>query len=89
VKLLLDKGANTEVTRNTGATALYVSAYNGQLEVVKLLLEKGAVLEARTNKGNLIAVDVALKDGHKAVVELFSPEIAEMRIRKVWLVEAC
>jgi len=60
MKLLLDKGANTEAALHIGATALYISAQDGHPEIVKLLLDKGAMLEARTNRSET-AVEVAVK----------------------------
>jgi len=76
--VLLDKGANTEATRNIGTTALHASAHEGHLEIVKLLLEKGAVLGARNNKNETV-VDLAVKNGHKAVVELLTASLQSLK----------
>jgi len=75
---ILDKGANTEAARNTGATALYISACHGHLGVVKLLLEKGAMLQARTNKSET-AADVVAENGHKAIVELLTSSLNPLK----------
>jgi hypothetical protein len=50
VKLLLDKGAETEAKDDRGCTPLLWAAHNGHDTVVKLLLDKGA--------------DVGVKDGY-------------------------
>ncbi len=46
-KLLLDNGANVDITTNSGSTALIWAAFYGNTDVVKLLLAKGANPNAR------------------------------------------
>jgi ankyrin repeat protein len=53
VKLLLKKGASTEVQANDGSTALLKAAIRGDAEVAKLLLEKGAHIEGAHDGGPL------------------------------------
>ncbi len=42
LKLLLDYGANVDVTNNWGETPMHLAVKNNQIEKVKMLLEKGA-----------------------------------------------
>jgi hypothetical protein len=51
VKLLLDKGAETEAKDVCGCTPLLWAAHNGHKIVVKLLLDKGADVEAKNGYG--------------------------------------
>jgi ankyrin repeat protein len=69
VKLLLKKGANTEVPANDGTTALIKAAIRGDAEIAKLLLEKGAHLEAKNNIGDT-ALMMAARYGSAEVVNL-------------------
>jgi ankyrin repeat protein len=69
VKLLLKRGANTEVPANDGTTALIKAAIRGDAEIAKLLLEKGAHLEARNNLGDT-ALMMAARYGSAEVVNL-------------------
>jgi ankyrin repeat protein len=69
VKLLLKKGANTEVPANDGTTALIRAAIRGDAEIAKLLLEKGAHIEARNNVGET-ALMMAARYGSAEVVNL-------------------
>lgn len=48
--LLLNRGADFTVRNDSGQTALYWAACNGQYNVVKLLLEKGRIRVLETMK---------------------------------------
>jgi ankyrin repeat protein len=52
-----------------GATALYVAALEGQLEVVKLLLASGAAIDVRADDGST-PLAIAAQHGHLAVARL-------------------
>jgi hypothetical protein len=49
--LLIDGGADLEVTNNEGATALHIAAFLCREDIVKALLAKGADRTARNNEG--------------------------------------
>jgi len=51
VKLLLDKGANTNLRNKKGETALMLAAYRGYTDIASLLLDKGADIEAKNADG--------------------------------------
>ncbi|KAF5137383.1 Ankyrin repeat domain-containing protein 50 [Metarhizium anisopliae] len=71
VKLLLEKGANTETTESHyGQTPLLWAAKNGHKAVVKLLLEKGANTETIESYYGQTPLLRAAKNGHEAVVKL-------------------
>ena len=46
--ILIEHGANLEVTNDNGWTALHFAAYYGQTKIVKILIEIEANLEATT-----------------------------------------
>lgn len=66
MKQLLERGANIEAFKSDGATALYIAAQEGHLEVVKLLLVKGA----NTRSTGATALYIASQNGHLEVVGL-------------------
>ena len=53
-----------------GCTPLYIAAFDGHLEVVRLLLKKGANVESSV-------LDIAKRNGHKEIVELLGGEPQE------------
>ena len=57
-KLLLEEGANANLSNASGMTALMVAVVNDHLPLVKLLLESNADLTLR-NKKNVTAVELA------------------------------
>ena len=61
VKLLLDKGANTEAKDNTGMTALIWAAGKDNAGV-KMLLDRGANIEAKSSDGTTALMEAALED---------------------------
>jgi ankyrin repeat protein len=74
MRLLLDKGANTDSKDNDGNTALRVSGGAGPYRAVgvvytanpvKLLLERGADIEARNQHGDTALILAASKGGYE------------------------
>jgi ankyrin repeat protein len=63
-RLLLDRGAQVNAADSVGHTALWLGAFNNQLEVVDLLLERGAEVNspADTNSTPLMAACQVKKD---------------------------
>lgn len=67
VRILLDEGANIEVSDDYGNTPLILAARHGHEAVVRLLLEKGANIEAKDKYGSSPLISAACM-GRKAVV---------------------
>lgn len=61
VRLLLEKGADTELKNKAGFTALMAAALEHQLEIVRMLIEAGAAKGTKDKEGNT-ALDYA-KEG--------------------------
>ncbi len=51
-KLLLEKGADFNLTDKYGNTPLNSAVFNGHIQIVKLLLEKGADVNLKDICGN-------------------------------------
>lgn len=79
VQLLLQKGADIEVTDDSGQTPLFQAAENGHEAVVRLLLKKGADIEA-TDDSDQTALLRAAKNGHEAVVQVLLKNGANMEL---------
>lgn len=69
VKLLLEFGADANVTNNFGHTPLILTSTGGHKEIVKLLLDHGANVNATNNKG-YTALWWASFFGYKEIVAL-------------------
>ena len=78
VKLLLERGANANLTDNNNSSALNISA-TGHLEITHLLVAHGAVIETRDNRGNTPLIPGARR-GHLAVCELLLSKAADLRV---------
>ena len=66
---MLDKGAEVDRVIINGVTPLYAACQNGHVDAVRLLLARGADIEANT-AWNDTSLDIAKREGHKAVVAL-------------------
>jgi ankyrin repeat protein len=66
-QLLLEHGADTELTSGQGGTPLHSAAENGNRELVELLLAHGANRHARTDNGQTPA-DLAADDELRALL---------------------
>ena len=67
VELLLDKGADVNISDCHGDTPLIHALDNGSYECVKLLLDKGADVNVRNNDGNTPLIYAAEKGSHECV----------------------
>ena len=79
VKLLLDKGAQVDITNTEKETALMIASQNGHTDVVKLLLDKGAQVDIANTDGST-ALMIASQNGHTDVVKLFLDKGAQVDI---------
>lgn len=70
-RLLIERGAQPEVTDWEGNTPLIVASRYGNAEIVSLLLAMGVNRSPANNKG-LTALDAARRNGHREVVMLLS-----------------
>ncbi|MGL9761743.1 MAG: ankyrin repeat domain-containing protein [Wolbachia sp.] len=61
-KLLLDRGANTEVQDEFGYTPIFLATQSGKWSIVKLLLDKGANIDAQDKEGHTLLHFAAQKD---------------------------
>lgn len=68
VRVLLDRGANTEVADRDGRTPLLRAAASGYEGIIKLLLDKGARIEAADQQFGMTSLSWAAMNGHEAVV---------------------
>ena len=65
--LLEDGGADPNVARGDGLTALHLAAQAGNVEIVDLLIGAGANIEANTRIGDYTPLHVASARGHLSV----------------------
>ena len=68
VKVLLDKGAKTDVITNKGLSPLHRAAERGHIGIIKLLLDYGASSEIRDQSGRTVYICAALR-GQNSVLE--------------------
>lgn len=71
VRLLVNNGAEVNVTQQAGATPLHSAAQNGNTELLILLLEHGASVEIRMEGGKLPA-DLAKEKGFDEIADILS-----------------
>lgn len=69
VRLLLDRGADIELTDDLGATALMGAARTSNLEIVRLLLDRGADVN-HDDWSDQTPLSEAAVAGHRAIVDL-------------------
>ena len=86
--LLLDRGADPNKARNTGAgpgqTPLFVAALNGDLDMATLLLDRGAdPNKARTDTG-ATPLYAAVQYGHLDVAQLLASSGANVAVTSRW-----
>jgi hypothetical protein len=70
VKLLLDKGADVNLTDKYGNTPLHLAASDGHIEIVKLLLEKGSDVNSKRRNDGTTPLYWAALNGHIEIVKL-------------------
>ncbi len=68
VRSLLEGGADPDVARGDGLTALHLAAQQGSLEIAQLLIEVGANVEAKTRIGAHTSLHLASGGAHASVV---------------------
>jgi uncharacterized protein len=71
VRLLLEHGADANLTQEQGIRPLHQAAHNGDVETTRLLLEYGADKSLVSENGKS-ALDWAEDEGHEAVVKLLT-----------------
>jgi hypothetical protein len=72
VSRLIAYGADPNGATSNGLTPLYIAAYGGWGDALRALLAEGAD-PTMVGPGGLTAEDVAVQEGHRAVVEVFRP----------------
>lgn len=82
VRLLLDKGADTEVRDKYGQTPLRLAIERGHEAVVRLLLDKGANTERR-DAGGLTPLWWAAETRDEAVMRLLLDKGADTEVRNI------
>ncbi|KAL9121680.1 MAG: hypothetical protein Q9187_001757 [Circinaria calcarea] len=74
VGILLETGANPNLSLPNETPALIYAAQEGKMDVVQLLVDKGADLGMKDNRTGLTALQCAVLGGHEAVVRLLSEQ---------------
>jgi ankyrin repeat protein len=81
LKLLLDQGADPNVTNNAGATALMWGV--GDARKVRLLVAKGADVNARSEDGKTPLLIAAGQSGAASIVKLLLEKGADIKARDI------
>ncbi|XP_048374719.1 ankyrin repeat and SOCS box protein 3 isoform X2 [Sphaerodactylus townsendi] len=76
LKLLLDKGANTESEDDFGITPLFIAAQYGNLECLRILISYGAIVNCQA-KDRATPLFIAAQEGHGECVELLLAKRAD------------
>jgi ankyrin repeat protein len=76
VKMLLDHGADPNITEQGGFTPLHAAAENGDVEMIRLLLFGGADLTLKSDNGKT-AMDVAMDAGHEKATILLGEGVTK------------
>jgi ankyrin repeat protein len=71
VLLLIDSGANLNLTARDGSTALHKAAAEGYTEIVRTLLHHGADMSIKNQDGSL-PLTLAIKNDHKDAIKLLT-----------------
>ena len=83
--MLLEAGANPNVTLRMGETPLMSAARSGNLRVVELLLDRGAAVDAVEYERHQTALMWAAAQQHADVVRLLAARGANVHARtRVW-----
>ena len=83
VGILLNKGANVSLVDEYGATALHLSAQEGDLSVSEMLIEAGADLEGKTSKNGGTPLHLAATNAHSEVMKALIKAGADPNSRAV------
>jgi ankyrin repeat protein len=79
IQLLVEAGAEVDVTDSVGKTALMLAANNGHLETVKLLMNIGIDRYAKDQTGwEYDALMLAARAGHVEVVKILADEKSDL-----------
>lgn len=70
-KMLMEAGADVNVSQKSGVTPLHSAAHNGNIELLIVLLEAGANVHAKTEDGKTPA-DKALEKGYLEIAKILS-----------------
>jgi hypothetical protein len=85
IRLLLERGADTQVTYKKGWTPLHIAAREGRLEVARLLLEGGGDVKSKNDNGKT-PLDLAMNDAMRKLLRRtpaeFAKEAEEMRRKR-------
>ena len=81
-ELLIQRGANINVSDVFGRSPLHRAAEDGRIDVVKLLITKGADVNARDGVNNT-ALHGAAHYGHKRVVEILIESGADLNVKNI------
>ena len=76
VKMLLELGADANVRKQAGYTALHAAAQNGDVETIRLLLFGGADLTLKSEDGKT-ALDIAMDAGHEKATLLLGEGVTK------------
>lgn len=68
-KMLIEAGAEVNVTQNARITPLHIAAQQGNIEMIIVLLENGANIQVKTDNG-FYASDLAQDKGYKEIAEI-------------------
>jgi len=78
-QLLINRGANVNITNNSGMTPLHVACTHGHIDIVKLLLENGADLGKKTTTRNeWTPLFTAVSYGHVEICKLLIEKGADI-----------
>lgn len=70
IRLLLERGARTDLTDSNGQTCLHSAAFHDDsIDIIELLIERGADVRARDQDG-ATPLDLAVRRGNANVAEL-------------------
>lgn len=84
VKLLIDRGADLNLQRSNGDTALILATEKGHTEIVKLLIDSGANLNLKNNNGET-ALMIARQHNYMDIIDLIESAlpVSNMVVRSV------